>query len=261
MHSAGRRRNLKAKPDNLRKKINTLYFMELPKMKLKDLNQKPVKVATRALRENYNIELAVERMNSYQASTMLKKVRGLITESNTDRSVNSQSRMKLKFMEQALSAHLSDLRATRARIMFENEEVDKSQVVLAAQEMVDAVQKMVEQVSDMLIKELPAVVDGIESDIGINESQQFSQQVSEALKALQDALTQGKTTLSGAVGTITGQGGDAGFAAGGEEDMEALPEPEDDMAGLPDEELGDMPDEMAPEEPEEPAPAVGRERR
>ena len=232
-------------------------------MKLKDLNQKPVKVATRALRENYNIELAVERMNSYQTSTMLRKVRGLLAETRATAPSNLQGQMKLKFMEQALAARLHELRSTRSRIVFENEEVDKSQAVLAAQEMADSVQKMIEQVSDMLVKELPALVDSIQSDIGINEGEQFNQQAGEALRALQDALTQSKTALSGAVGTITGQGGEADFSAGmdaGAEDMEALPAPGDEDMGeeLPPE---DVAGELPPEEPEEPVPAVGRERR
>ena len=78
--------------------------------------------------------------------------------------------------------------------------------------MVDSVQKMIEEVSDMLVKELPALTDSIQSEIGVNESEQFNQQVTEALTALQSALTQSQGTLKGALGTITGQGG-AGFGA------------------------------------------------
>jgi hypothetical protein len=171
--------------------------------------------------------------------------------------------LKLVFMEQALTHHYGDLRTMpmyNQRIVVENEEVEKSQVVLAAQEMVDTMQKMVEQVSDMLVKELPAVVDGVNSEFGTSEGEQFSSQVSEALTSLQAAITQSKTGLQGAVGIITGQG--AGFGgmgpAGGDMTGDAMgADMGDDMGGA------DMGGEEMPAElpPEEPMPSVGRAKR
>jgi hypothetical protein len=112
-------------------------------------------------------------------------------------------------MEQALADHFSYLQSLpKARIVVENEEVEKSQVVLAAQDMVDQIQKMVEEVSDMLVKELPALTSGVQSEIGVNESESFNQQVTEALTSVQAALTQSKGTMQSALNGITGQGGD-----------------------------------------------------
>lgn len=237
-------------------------------MRLSELNQNPVTVAVRALRENYSVDLDVGKLDITRTSTMLKKVRALLGELRESSHSDKQSRMKLVFMEQALSAHLSSLRARAARVVFENEEVDKSQAVLAAQDMVDTVQKMMEQVSDMLVKELPALVDSIQSDIGVNEGEQFNQQVSEGLKALQDALTQSRTTLSGALGMITGQGGGEQAFDSGVDDMgagedlgELPPEGSEDLADIGGEEdLGELPAEE-PEELEAPEPAVGRQKR
>ena len=129
-------------------------------------------------------------------------------------------------MEQALSKHFAEISLRKPRIVVENEEVEKSQVVLAAQDLVDQVQKMVEEVSDMLVKELPALTDSVQSEIGVNESETFNQQVSEALTSLQAALTQSQTTLKSALNSITGQGGAEAFDAGG--DMGA-PAPGGDM--------------------------------
>jgi len=117
-------------------------------------------------------------------------------------------------MEQALSKHFAEISLRKPRIVVENEEVEKSQVVLAAQDMVDQVQKMVEEVSDMLVKELPALTDSVQSEIGVNESETFNQQVSEALTSLQAALTQSQATLKTALNSITGQGGAEAFDAG-----------------------------------------------
>ena len=176
-------------------------------MNLNELDNK--NVAKKALKESFGYRFDPSNLNRLQTSQMLQKVRGLINESRRSpdyhRNQRNPTHMKLVFVEQSLSAHLKN--APNPRIVFENEEVEKSQVILAAQDMVDSVQKMVEEVSDMLVKELPALVDSIESEIGVNESNQFNQQASESLSSLNAALQQTQATLKSALGTITGQGG------------------------------------------------------
>jgi hypothetical protein len=85
--------------------------------------------------------------------------------------------------------------------------------------MIDSVQKMIEDVNDMMVKELPALVSSIQSEIGVNESNEFNTQVSEALSSLNEALNASKSTLQGALGVITGQG-DMGSFDDGDEDMD-----------------------------------------
>lgn len=223
-------------------------------MKLNELDKTPRAMASKALRENYEMPFQLNSVNRNSTKSMLQKVRGLIKESqqasNFYQNNSSPAYMKLVFMEQALTDHLRSLPATR--IVVENEEVDKSQVVLAAQDLVDSTQKMIEEVSDMLVKELPALVTSIQSEIGANESEQFNQQVTEALTSLQAALTQSKGTLQSALNGITGAsdmgafdagmdagedlGLDAGAELGAEAGEEAGFEAGEEMAELPPEE-------------------------
>ena len=189
-------------------------------MKLTDFDKQPVHNAQRALKEHYGTSIDVSRMSYAQVRTMLSKVRGLMSESKASNkfyeSTGNGSYMKLVFMEQALSKQFAYLSTQRPRIVVENEEVEKSQTILAAQDMVDSIQKMVEQVSDMIVKELPALVDSVQSEIGVNESSAFQQQATEALTSLQAALTQSQTTMKNAVNGITGQGDMGAFDAGGD---------------------------------------------
>ena len=118
----------------------------------------------------------------------------------------------------------------------------------------------------MLVKELPAVVDGVNSEVGTNEGQQFNDQVSQALTSLQAALTGAKTGISGAVGIITGQGGEmdmGGDMAGG--DMSGDMGMGDEMgADMGAEDFGaedDLGAELPAEEPEEISPNIGRSKR
>jgi len=225
-------------------------------MKLTDFDQK--EYAPRALKENYKMSFDVKKMSMVDTKAMLKRVRGLATEakqtSDFYKNQTSPSYMKLVFMEEALVSHHNYLASQpQSNIIVENEEVQKSQAILAAQDMVDSMQKMVEDVSDMLVKELPALVDSIQSEIGVNESEQFNSQVVEALTSLTAALTQSKTTLLSALNTITGQSAtapDDAFGVGGDE-MGADPMADpmaDPAAGGDDAGFGD--DEMGAEEPE-----------
>jgi hypothetical protein len=233
-------------------------------MKLTEFDNKKISTAKQALNEHYSLPFNTKRMTVTETKSMLSKVRGLIneTKSSTEfyQSQTSPSYMKLVFMEQALADHFSYLQSLpRTQIVVENEEVEKSQVVLAAQDMVDQVQKMVEEVSDMLVKELPALTSGVQSEIGVNESETFSQQVTEALTALQASLTQSKGTLQSALNGITGQGGEmAADNAFGDEapDMSANMDMSADLAGDGEEDFS-VDDDISVEEPEEEVPVAG----
>jgi hypothetical protein len=208
-------------------------------------------------------------MTVTETKSMLSKVRGLINETKSSaefyQSQTSPSYMKLVFMEQALTDHFSYLQSLpKTRIVIENEEVEKSQVVLAAQDMVDQVQKMVEEVSDMLVKELPALTSGVQSEIGVNESESFNQQVTETLTSLQAALTQSKGTLQSALNSITGQGGDMmggnsaddAFGDDGEASADLNMDMSGDLAGDGEDDFN-VDDDISVEEPEEEVPVAG----
>jgi hypothetical protein len=195
-------------------------------MKLNELNNNRRAYSTRVLKEQYEMPFNVNNMSMSSTRTMLTKVRGLMNETKQSpdyhNSQASSSYMKLVFMEQALSDHYNELRSLpQPRIMVENEEVEKSQVVLAAQDMVDQVQKMLEDVGQMQVKELPALVSSIESEIGVNESQAYNDAVSAQLDTLSAALKESTSALKNALNGVTGQAVDAAFDAGADMGAEA----------------------------------------
>ena len=242
-------------------------------MKLTELNNNRRSYSARVLNEQYETSFNVGNMSMSATRTMLQKVRGLMNESRQSpdyhNSQTSPSYMKLVFMEQALAEHFNELRLQpQPRIMVENEEVEKSQVVLAAQDMVDQVQKMLEDVGQMQVKELPALVSSIESEIGVNESQTYNDQVSGQLDTLSASLKEASTALKNALNGLTGQAVDAAFDAGADMGAEAgmdagldagmaAGEEEADM------EMGDIPPPAAPPEAPEmpPSGGVGRAKR
>jgi hypothetical protein len=84
-------------------------------------------------------------------------------------------------------------------------EIQQAQVVLAAQDIVDQVQKMLEQISAMQFKDLPALTDSIKNDMGVDQATAYQSATAAALTQLLQSVQQGKTALEGAQGTLTGQ--------------------------------------------------------
>jgi hypothetical protein len=137
-------------------------------------------------------------------------------------------------------------------------EVQQAQVVLAAQDMVDKMQDMIEDSTEMQFKELPALVDSIKNQIGQEQAAQFNNDAQAALSGLVQNLQASKQQLEQALGVVTGQGpvampgADAGMMPPGGDMGLAGPPPE-----------GEEQIDVTAMEPgaAAPAAALGRERR
>ena len=104
----------------------------------------------------------------------------------------------------ALQAVTAESRRRLGRQLSESE-VQQAQVILASQDMVDQVQKMIEQVTSLQFKDLPALVDQIRNEIGYEQATQFNADATAALGGMVQNLQGSKTQLEGAMGTVTGQ--------------------------------------------------------
>jgi hypothetical protein len=149
----------------------------------------------------------------------------------------------------------------RATRRLTESEIQQAQVVLAAQDMVDQVQKMLEQISAMQFKDLPALTDSIKNDMGVEQATAYQSSAAAALTQLLQSVQTGKTALESSQATLTGQapvvpgeepGADMGADLNAEPGMDAELDVDAEVAPVGDEEeptpLG------APE-------ALGRDRR
>jgi hypothetical protein len=161
----------------------------------------------------------------------------------------------------ALSAAMTAETRRRTGRRLAESEVQQAQVILASQDMVDQVQKMVEQVTSLQFKDLPALVDQIRNQIGYEQATKFNADATAALGGMVQNLQTSKTQLESAMGTVTGQApvvpGEVAPDVGAE-----LPDPA--AAAVPGE-AGDDLDALAADaeaDIEEPAATgLGRERR
>jgi len=131
----------------------------------------------------------------------------------------------------AMAVPMENRNHNRLYRRLQESEIQQAQVVLAAQDMVDRVQKMLEDVTSMQFKDLPALADQIKNEVGVEQSAQFNTDANAALGGLVQNLQASKQQLEQALGVVTGQGGAVPPA------MDAL-----GGAGLPDD--GQAPAEM-----------------
>ena len=141
----------------------------------------------------------------------------------------------------AMVAAMENRKHNRLYRRLQESEIQQAQVVLAAQDMVDRVQKMLEDVTSMQFKDLPALCDQVKNEVGVEQSVQFNTDANAALGGLVQNLQASKQQLEQALGVVTGQGSavppamDALGGAGLPDDGQmAAPGPE---AGLPADDL------------------------
>ena len=95
--------------------------------------------------------------------------------------------------------------SAKKKRMVSESEVQQAQVVMAAQDMVDKLQGMLEDVSEMQFKDLPALTDANKNDTGVEQATQFQADVTAALTTLLAAIQAGKAQVEAAQGVLTGQ--------------------------------------------------------
>lgn len=229
-------------------------------MKLDELSSKKSQQVKKVFEQYFQERIPVHSLSASQTQNLLGKVNKLLEAVRGTKtfyqSQQSPAYLKLIMLQESLDLHFKQFSNTA---LFEESEVAHAQVVLAAQDMVDQVQGMLEDASELQFKELPAVVDSIRNQIGSDQSTSFNSEATAALSMLVQNLQGTKQQLDAALGMLTGQ---AAPMAG------ALPLPGsaagDLSAGMePDVELDtDTEIDVEPEIPAEKSSAgLGRERR
>jgi hypothetical protein len=110
-------------------------------------------------------------------------------------------------------------------------EMGKSQAILAAKDMVDSVQDMLEEVSKMQNEQMPALLDTIRDQIGMEQADAFKAAVEPLLANMSQQLSSARGTADTAARALAGEqvaqpmamGMGAGAAPGGMPDGTEMP--------------------------------------
>jgi hypothetical protein len=147
-----------------------------------------------------------------------------------------------KYMELMLVKEGLDKWLSSEQGLFESE-LGRSEAVLAAKDIVDSVQDMLEKISKVQNEQIPALIDTIRDQIGSEQAEAFKTSMSPTLSDLYTALSTARETADTSVRVLSGEqiadtdmslggddlGGDAGNDLGAPEsdfdsDLGAAPE-------------------------------------
>ena len=128
------------------------------------------------------------------------------------------------------------------RLALTEGEVEQARVTMAARDMVDTIQDLVEKIGKMQNEQLPSLVSAMKDEVGMDQANQFNQTAGDSLRAVMDAITASREALDNASrGVYCAQpmdtGADAGMTSG-------------DMAAMPGEPAGAEAGGIPPVEPE-----------
>ena len=89
--------------------------------------------------------------------------------------------------------------------LIQESEMGRSQAILAAKDMVDSVQDMLEDVSEMANEQMPALLDTIRDQIGMTEAENFKGSVGGILESLQAAISSSREQMDMAARALAGE--------------------------------------------------------
>ena len=84
-------------------------------------------------------------------------------------------------------------------------EMGKSQAILAAKDMVDSIQDMLEEVSKMQNEQMPALLDTIRDQIGMEQADAFKASVEPLLANMTQQLSAARSTADDAARALAGE--------------------------------------------------------
>jgi len=84
-------------------------------------------------------------------------------------------------------------------------EIGRSEAILAAKDMVDSLQDMVEKLSKMQVEQLPALIDTIRNQIGSNEADSFKNSMTQLLSDVVQSLGQARETADNNARQLAGE--------------------------------------------------------
>jgi len=186
-------------------------------MYLNDLNsaQHRVSKLNKILADTFNHEVDLSSMNYESLNRMLTTTNAkllAIKESDLTYWENPQYN-KLGLIQHQIKTYITELAPARSdgKRMKTKEstimeaDLDQAEVLLAAQELVDEMQKMVEDVAEMQVQKLMPIVDAMKQQVGFEVAEVYNNAADGALGALLDQMKQAKDALENATLTARGE--------------------------------------------------------
>jgi hypothetical protein len=154
------------------------------------------------LRENYNYSVDFNKFTKTKATTLIGKAQSKLVECE-----DMHLRIKYRLIAEAATLwNDSMVTPLYARIAegIDDTTVEEVKVILAAKEISDKIQGMIEDAAKMQVQDLLPIIDAMKSEIGSAEASAFSNTADGALQALVDSLKSSKEEFDNAIAVAQG---------------------------------------------------------
>jgi len=158
---------------------------------------------TQALKENYDYNLNFDDMTADRAKLMAARAREMVEE---NKDINK--RIKLSMIAESLDLWFEANIQTELTNMvaegLDDDSMEEAKVILAAKELSDKIQGMIEDAAKMQVQDLIPIVDAMKSELGADEAEAYSDAADMALAGLVDALKNAKDQYDDAISAAQG---------------------------------------------------------
>jgi len=217
-------------------------------MKLTDMttNKPSLKKLNKVIESRFGFKLDYNAITLPKAEKMRGKIMETVNNIRRSSAIHTAEQdpkyLEMLIVYEGLSRWIDAYKSQQQRRKLKEGELGQAEAILAAKDMVDSVQDMIEKVGKMQNEQLPALIDSIRDQIGAAQADTFKNSVGQALATVSSQLGQSREQLDGAARGLTGEAAPEAMDMGAMAGTEGMP-----GAGMGDSEL-DM--EEPPMEPD-----------
>ena len=159
--------------------------------------------AEKRAHELYNLQEST--MNKKLASALkIAAAGGTLTESQlADLNVSETMKSVLRNATSAKDFMVKIVESRKAKQALNENDIGQAQTTIAAQDIADQIQGMIEKFADIKYKELPALHDSIRNAQGVEQAQSFNDSLTMSLEELTSSLEAAKSEVNSAVAVLT----------------------------------------------------------
>jgi hypothetical protein len=172
-------------------------------MNLKELNYNKQQKLTQLIESKFGVRINYGGLSVAKAEKMRHQINehliGLRKTYGSSQVEKNPKYMEMLLVKESLSEWLSNRR------QLNEGEIEAAEVVLAAKDMVDSIQNMLEDASKMLNEQMPPLLDSIRDQLGPEKSDSYKSTAGQALQSLIDNLNTVRQSLDQGARGLAGE--------------------------------------------------------
>lgn len=225
-----------------------------------------LKTFNKVIESRFGFQLNYKSITLPKAEAMRNKIMETVNNIRRSSAIHTAEQnpqyLEMLIVYEGLSRWVDAYKDQQKRRKLKEGELGQAEAILAAKDMVDSVQDMIEKIGKMQNEQLPALIDSVRDQIGAAQADTFKNSVGQALATVSTQLGQTREQLDNSARGLTGETPPEAMDMGATAGTEGLP-----AGGIGDSDL-DM-DEFDSESPPDEfgatsaggAEELGRERR